>query len=293
MRFAISIALSLSAIGLVPGNAALASDKPASVPEQVQDMQRLSYGSDRLQQALYWPAARADAPLVVFVHGGAWARGDMRMMEGSDKLEHWQSLGYAVASVNYRLVPDATVFQQAEDVASALAYLHDNAGRLGFDAERIALTGHSAGAHLVALVGTDPRYLRSAGLDLSDLRGVLPLDGAAYDVARQVEQSGRLMEGRYDRAFGDDPAEHRALSPTLHAAAPNAPEFLILHVQRRDGREQSEALGEALRAGGTPARVQGFSGRGLRGHAEINRRMGDPHYSATAVVDRWLERIFR
>jgi len=47
-------------------------------------------------------------------------------------------------------------------------------------------------------------------------------------------------------------------------------------------------LGDALRKAGTDARVQGFAGRGLRGHMEINRKLGDPDYPATGVVDDWL-----
>lgn len=290
MRIVLSLALAL-------GAASVALPVLSEVPQDRRrgdegSPQRLSYGEDRLQALMYWPGASADAPLVVFVHGGGWSRGDMRMMQGSDKLEHWQAAGYAVASVNYRLVPDATVEQQANDVAAALAYLKGNARRLGFDGERIALTGHSAGAHLVALVGTDPQYLRGAGLSFADLDGVLPLDGAGYDVPDQMDENARLMGDTYRNAFGTDPVRQRALSPTLHASAPNAADFLILHVQRDDARRQSEALGAALRDAGTPAVVQGFTGRGLRGHAEINRRLGDPDYPATAVVDAWLARIF-
>ena len=84
------------------------------------------------------------------------------MMDGSAKLEHWRALGYAVASVNYRLVPDARVEDQAADIAAALALLKQRAAQLGFDGTRIALVGHSAGAHLVALVGTDPACLTIA-----------------------------------------------------------------------------------------------------------------------------------
>ncbi|HEY6816061.1 MAG TPA: alpha/beta hydrolase fold domain-containing protein, partial [Croceibacterium sp.] len=92
--------------------------------------QTLSYGADRLQSVDYWPASSRDAPLVVFVHGGGWSRGDKRMMQGSDKLAHWHALGYAVASVNYRLVPEATVEQQGADVAAAVAALKDRSGAL-------------------------------------------------------------------------------------------------------------------------------------------------------------------
>lgn len=254
--------------------------------------QTLSYGPDALQAVDYWPAPSANAPLVVFVHGGGWSQGDKRMMEGSDKLRHWHSLGYAVASVNYRLVPDATVEQEAADVAAAVAALKARAGSLRFDPARIALVGHSAGAHLVALVGTDPAYLRSAGLSFADIDGIVPLDGAAYDVPTQLEEGPRIMKDRYRQAFGTDPARQQNLSPTAHAGAPNAGPFLILHVQREDGIKQSEQLGAQLQQAGTAAEVQGFGGTGLRGHMQINRQMGDPDYPATAVLDRFLARIF-
>ena len=251
-----------------------------------------AYGPDRLQRLDYWAGKSRKAPLVVFVHGGGWKRGDKRMMAGSAKLRHWQAQGYAVASVNYRLVPDATVEQQAADVATALAWLSDNADALGFDGGRIVLIGHSAGAHLAALVGTDPQWLRGVGMDPSDIAGVIPLDGAGYDVPAQMGENPRLMGDTYKQAFGTDPARQRALSPTFHAAAPNAPAFLILHVQRVDAAAQSRALGKALRQAGTPATIQGFAGRGLRGHMEINRSLGEADYPATAVVDAFLKQRF-
>jgi hypothetical protein len=100
------------------------------------------------------------------------------------------------------------------------------------------------------------------------------------------------MGRTYRQAFGEDPARQQRLSPTAQAAAPNAGEFLILHVQRPDGIKQSEALGAALRSAGTDAEVRGFAGTGLSGHAEINRRMGDPDYPATPVLDAFLARVF-
>lgn len=255
--------------------------------------QEIAYGRDPLQRFDFFRATGASAPLVIFVHGGGWKRGDKRNATGQHKAPHYREQGYAFASVNYRLVPAATVEQQAQDVADAIALMVRDAARLGIDRTRIVLMGHSAGAHLVALVGTDESYLRKAGLPSDALRGVIPLDGAAYDVPRQIAEGGRLMHDTYVQAFGEDPSRQRALSPTAHAAAPNAPAFLILHVQRDDGTAQSRALGDALRRAGTPATVQGFAGRGLKGHAEINRQLGDPAYPATPVVDRWIAERFR
>jgi len=279
-----------SSITLAVSDAASAAREDSRVAERAK--QTVSYGKDRLQKVDYWAGRSANAPLVVFVHGGAWSAGDKTMMDGSAKLEHWQSLGYAVASVNYRLVPDNTVEDQGADVASAVAYLKNNASRLGFDAKRIALIGHSAGAHLVALVGTDPAYFLAAGLSLGDVAGIVPLDGACYDVTYQLDNAGILMRGKYRDAFGADPARHKELSPTLQAASPNAPEFLILHVQRDDAKVQSREFAAALEQAGTPAKVQAFKGRGLRGHAEINRKLGEADYPATPVVDAFLKRVF-
>lgn len=253
--------------------------------------QEMSYGSDPLQKLDYWRPTTPGSPLVIFVHGGGWKHGDKAMAVG-EKGKHSLQQGYAFASVNYRLVPACTVEEQAQDVANAIGHLIKHAEQLGFDGRRVALMGHSAGAHLVALVGTDMSYLKKAELGPNALRGVIPLDGAAYDVPRQIAEGGDFMHDTYLEAFGTEPERQKKLSPTVQAAAPNAPAFLILHVQRVDGTAQSIALGEALGKAGTPAEVKGFEGRGLQGHAEINRRLGDPSYPATPVVDAWLKKLF-
>ena len=251
----------------------------------------MAYGSAALQTLDFWPGATAKAPLILFVHGGGWKRGSKDNATGAAKVSHYNGLGYAFASINYRLVPDATVEQQAQDVADALAYLREQAPALGVDPNRIVLMGHSAGAHLVALVGTDMRYLTKAGLKPDAVRGVIALDGAAYDVARQMQEGKRVMASTYEQAFGTDPARQKALSPTLQAATPNAAAFLILHVDRADGTAQANALAAALQAAGTPAELHALEGRGLRGHMEINRSLGEADYPGTELVDAWLKRL--
>lgn len=259
--------------------------------------QTIAYGSDAAQVLDFWPATstargKTAAPLIVFVHGGGWQRGSKDNATGRWKPAHYPAEGYALASIDYRLVPQATVEQQAADVAAALKALINRADSLGIDRHRIVLMGHSAGAHLVALVGTDEQYLRGAGLTFADLTGVIPIDGAAYDVAAQMRDGPRIMQQTYGQAFGTDPARQRALSPTVHAGAPNAAQFLLLHVQRPDGMSQADEFAQALRAGGTRVEVGSFPGTGLTGHMEINRRLGDPDYAPTRTVDDWLKRAF-
>jgi arylformamidase len=256
--------------------------------------QTIAYGSDRLQVLDFWRAKGAGgaAPLVIYVHGGSWKRGSKDGATGQYKAPHYTAAGYGFASINYRLVPQATVEQQAADVAASLKALLDRAAELGIDRARVVLMGHSAGAHLVALVGTDERYLKAAGLSLADINGVIPIDGAAYDVPAQMRLAGPMMKQTYVQAFGTEPERQRALSPTLQAAAPNAAAFLLPHVQRKDGVRQSNELAAMLTRAGTPAETASFPGDGLQGHGEINRRMGDPDYAATPVVDAWLKRVF-
>lgn len=261
---------------------------------RVPGAQTIAYGKDPLQVLDLWlpKAAKGKAPLVLYVHGGGWKRGSKDSAASNSAPVHFPAEGYAYASINYRLVPAVTVEQQAADVASALAAVLAKADGLRIDRTRVVLMGHSAGAHLVALVGTDERYLRGAGLSFADVDGVIPNDGAAYDVPAQMQDGGRFMQDTYVQAFGTDPVRQRALSPTLQAAAPNAPKFLLLHVQRADGVKQTEGLAAALRKAGTGVEVAGFPGDGLKGHAEINRKLGEADYPATAVVDRWLKGVF-
>ncbi|MDD2722611.1 MAG: alpha/beta hydrolase [Methylovulum sp.] len=268
-----SIVLSCAVLALVVGN--LAEARPGGrlsewlvgrhdgvqVP-QPRGKQTMAYGTNNLQQFDFYPTTNGNrrAPLVLFVHGGGWKRGSKDTADGSWKAPHYIGLGYAYASINYRLVPNSTVEDEAADVAAALRYLIDHADQLSFDPGRIVIMGHSAGAHLVALVGTDEQYLKHAGLSFASIAGVLPIDGAAYDVSRQIKEGNDFMHDTYIQVFGEDPARQHALSPTLHAQVPNAPAFLIIHVQRTDGVAQSKELEASLKQAGTPVERQEFPG---------------------------------
>ncbi len=264
----------------------------AAGERRVPPSQTLYYGSDSLQALDLWlPAGAKKAPLVLFVHGGGWKSGSKNNATGRALPAHMLEQGYAFASIDYRLVPRNTVEEQAGDVAAALAHVLKRADDLGIDRSRVVITGHSAGAHLVALVGTDERYLKAAGLSFADIDGVMPNDGAAYDVAAQIAGAGPMMLATYSQAFGTDPARHKALSPVAQAAAPNAPAFLLLHVERSDAAAQSRTLAEALRKAGADAEVAAFPGKGLGGHMGINRRLGRKDYAATVVMDNWLKKV--
>ena len=117
-------------------------------------------GARRQTLDLYLPAGlKTKPPLVIFVHGGFWTLSDDEYRIGPAFADALVPNGIAVALVRYRLAPTYTHPAQAQDVAAAVAYLAREANRHGYDAKRIFLAGHSAGAHLVALVALDPTYL--------------------------------------------------------------------------------------------------------------------------------------
>ena len=91
----------------------------------------------------------------------------------------------------------------------------------------------------------------------------------------------------YDAAFGKDVARQKALSPTLHAAAPNVAKWLILPIERR-ADSQAQALAAGLRQAGSSTRVIAVPGES---HGSLNKGLGEAGNVATAEVDRFLEEL--
>ncbi|MBE9605305.1 alpha/beta hydrolase [Acetobacteraceae bacterium H6797] len=254
----------------------------------------LAYGPDPLQRLeFHRPSAASGSarpPLVVFIHGGGWRTGDLERGTGA-KAGWFTGQGYAFATLNYRLVPEATVAQEAEDVAAAIGLLRREAGRLGFDPDRVALMGHSAGAHLAALVATDPRYAAGAGWPLASIKAISLLDGAGYDVPTQIASAGRMLRRLYLKAFGEDRAQQWRRSPIAHAAAPNGGRFLLhcIAERRDDSCGQSNRFAEALRGAGTTAAVVPVRDSS---HRSLNQGIGTPGDGPTREITAFFAQAF-
>ncbi len=98
---------------------------------------------------LYTPAGVNNAPVLIFAHGGGWARGSRERVPHIDLV----SAGYAIASLDYRLSGEAKFPAQIYDLKAAVRFLRANASELGIDPNRIGASGSSAGAHLAQLLG--------------------------------------------------------------------------------------------------------------------------------------------
>ncbi len=140
----------------------------------------LPYGPIARQKLdVYVPRhAVPDARVVIFFYGGEWQAGQKRDYRFAG--EALTSRGFIAVLPDYRLYPQTSFPGFVEDAASAVRWVHDNISRFGGDPSHIYLMGHSAGAHIVALLTLDPRYLREVGLSRHLIRATAALSGP-YD----------------------------------------------------------------------------------------------------------------
>jgi len=213
----------------------------------------LAYGDDAAQKLdVYIPAGSGERrPVLLMVHGGAWMIGDKANgAVAAGKVARWLPRGWIVVSTNYRMDRQApNPLQQADDVARALAFVQRKAAGWGGDGERVLLMGHSAGAHLVALLAADPRIAERRGA--RPWLGTVALDSAALDVVQIMEGSHYRF---YDRVFGKDPAVWRDNSPYYRLTGTPRPMLLVCSSRRKESCGQAERFAAKVQAAG--ARVQ-------------------------------------
>lgn len=201
---------------------------------------------------VYAPPNAHGVPVIVMVHGGGWRIGD-KSSPGvvGNKMTHWLPQGYILVSVNYGLLPDVKVDAQADSIARSVAYVEAHAAEWGGDGNKLILMGHSAGAHLVALVSADPSAVSAQGGH--DWRGTVVLDSAGLDVASVMSKRHPKL---YDDAFGNDPAYWAKLSPSERLKPGAVPMLLVCSLKRPDDScGQSRAYAAKLKAIGQDAPV--------------------------------------
>lgn len=229
----------------------------------------IAYGAHEKQKMdVYLPAQNIkDAPILVIVHGGGWRHGDKRNAPIIDnKLKHWQKQGYVVISLNYRLLPDHPVSTQRDDVALALKKIQSMGAQWGGNPQKIFLMGHSAGAHLVALLSADTDFAQKIGL--KRWLGTVVLDSAVMDVPLYMSKPHVKL---YDEAFGSDQAYWANLSPKHQLKSDFVPLLLVCSATRKDNPcEQARLFAQSAEKFGPKPKVieQNLS------HGEINSNTG-------------------
>ncbi|WEN14159.1 alpha/beta hydrolase [Rhodanobacter sp. AS-Z3] len=253
------------------------------LPAGTRVIRDVAYGNDPRQRFdVYAPAQAAHAPVIFMVHGGGWRRGDKAMDNVvANKVARWLPRGFIVISTNYRMRPDTAPLQQAEDVARALAMAQRQAAQWGGDAQRFILMGHSAGAHLVALLSAAPALAKAQGAQ--PWLGAISLDGGSLDVVQTMQAPHFPL---FDEAFGANPADWRAASPFQQLQGRIVPFLAVCSSQRLNSCAQSHAFVGKARSFGSQASVleEDLS------HGEINQQLGLPA-DYTRAVERFMRSL--
>lgn len=236
---------------------------------------------------VYTATGATNAPVLVYVHGGAWVAG--RKSAVNAKPRHFTEAGYVFVSLDYRLAPAVRIEQQLDDIDAALGWIAANITALGGDPGNIQLMGHSAGAHLVSMTALAPRANAKRLLAQGALRGVIANDTRSYDIAGIAAASpGGTLPRLYANVFSSDPARWQALSPIRQIRARAAiPPFLVLYSGQGNNRVRATFatdFANALRRAG--ARAALFDG-GRYSHRSINVGIGKTG-DITAAIDAFL-----
>lgn len=204
---------------------------------------------------LYVPKGAINAPVFVFIHGGGWSKRDKDEVGSQPKL--FNATGTIVASINYRLVPAVRHPENVKDVAAAIAWIYRNISKSGGDPNKIVLMGHSAGSHLAALVATDGRYLDAHGLLRNQLRGVVTLDGSAFDIPDRIKNGSEQVVENCRRAFGEREEVQADGSPISHIDGPvPLPPFLLVYLKEDSlNHAQSQTFAKCVEGAGGKAKL--------------------------------------
>jgi acetyl esterase/lipase len=277
--------------------AAVWSSTPAvagETPRISRDVTFARVADSELRLDLHMPGAgQAPVGLMVWVHGGAWRSGSRASVD----LVGLTALGWAVASVDYRLSPVARFPAQVHDIKAAIRHLRAHANEHGYPASRIVIAGSSAGAHLAALVGVSNGHAElegNVGTDLqqsSDVQAIVSLYGASNLTTILSQSTPHGIDVRLpalELLLGARPEAAselaRLASPVFHVTAKDPP-LLLLHGDQDQQMpiNQSHELQGAYEKLGLPVRMVVVHGSGHGGPAFTSAE-------SLALIDEFLRR---
>ena len=245
----------------------------------------------RLQSLdIYAPNTPEPSPLMVWIHGGGWMASD-KQKDVEHKARFFTQLGYLFVSVNYRLSPKVQHPAHTQDAAQSIHWLHQNAADYGGDPHKMALMGHSSGGHIVALLGSNARFLLQAGLDPKIIRGVLVIDGVGFNVQSRMSHQNRSFSRMYAQAFGSNEADWIDASPILHVGDfTYTPPYLMLCADYRpQAPVAAQAFLEALHQANLLGEVITIPDKD---HGSINEDIGKPEETINGHIERFLRESF-
>jgi acetyl esterase/lipase len=234
----------------------------------------VAFGTAGQTLNVWAPSAKQSEPrpVLVFYHGGGWVHGDRRAYDFAARA--FAARGFVVVVPDYRKVPGVRFPAFVQDGAQAVKWVRDTIARFGGDPRRIALAGHSAGAHTVAMLALDPRWLQAEGVDPGIVRAGIPMCGPYDFYPFRKKRAIDAMAGVRDPQF----------TQPLHFARADAPPLLLLSAGKdvQVGAHNAVNLAAKLKALGAPVRHRDYP---QLTHEEVAMSLSRPYRGKAPVLE--------
>jgi len=229
---------------------------PERVKHYARDVVYAAPNGHKLTLDVSWPDGPGPFPMLVFIHGGSW---ELFSKEATEGLARWMTnRGYAVFNINYRMVPEVMVREIVNDTMGAVIFAKDHAAEYNGDPKRVAVAGHSAGAHLATMIAVaagdpyfTPSYQSTTGNNCRVL-AVVAFSGV-YDFVGRTP--GFDEQKKWDRRFGatyeQNPEVWKKCSPISYVR-PDMPPSMVIWGEKDFLRPENEKWVAALKAAGAP-----------------------------------------
>lgn len=213
----------------------------------------------------------AKRPVIIFWYGGGWVKGSRG--DYAFAARAFAKSGFIVVVPDYRKVPSVLFPAFVEDGAQAVRWTRDNIEKYGGDPDRIAFSGHSAGAYTAALLTLDPRWLTAEGVDISLVKAVVGLSGP-YDFYPFTKKRSIDAMGKYDKP---------ELTQPINFARGDAPPMLLVTsssdttVRPRNANNLTARLKEE----GAPVKLLNYQGLD---HEDVVMALSVPYRKKATVL---------
>ena len=238
--------------------------RPEKVAHYARDVVYASPNGHKLTLDVSWPDGPGPFPVLVWIHGGSWEQFSKEANEGLAC--YITNRGYVVFNINYRMVPEVTVRQIINDAMGAVIFAKDHAAEYNGDPKRVAVAGHSAGAHLATMVAVaagdpyfTPTYTSTKG---NDCRVVcfIPVSGD-YDFLHDPDfDQHKDWVRRFGATIEQDPEIYKKCSP-VNYLRPDLPPEMVIWGEKDFLRPMNEKWVEDLKGVGAP--VQSYMEPGV------------------------------
>jgi hypothetical protein len=221
---------------------------------------------------------------MVYIHGGYWRNGDKANVDSKARL--FTDSGFVFVSINYRLSPEPIDTQSTtavrfpihpQDCASAIKWIFNNISNYQGDTSKVSLIGHSAGAHLVLLLSTNPVFLANEGISLSRIKCTCSLDCGVFDLIEEFQQAGNniLRRAPLLNAFGNNASLYDDASPQFNIQpGKDIPKLHLVHQNTADRVYANNRFSDSLEANGYTD--YSLFNANPYDHGTINQALGHP-----------------